>query len=156
MLISDQIPTDKMVRINADSIFKNVDLDNADSIRRIMVGLNYYLTNRVLRQAAPELRQMQSREQRVANTILATIRTSHGYPLFLEATLRFIEARTGNNQQILVAARGLEILATGIVLTLPQSYPVEYAAAQALFDRTRAADNFVETRQSLQERVCTA
>jgi hypothetical protein len=43
-----------MVRINTSSIFKSVDLDDAGSIRRVMVALDYCLTNRVLNNATPE------------------------------------------------------------------------------------------------------
>jgi hypothetical protein len=43
-----------MVRINTNSIFKSVDLDDAGSIRRVMVTLDYYLTNRVLKNTIPE------------------------------------------------------------------------------------------------------
>lgn len=155
MLTSGQNSTAKMVRINKNSIFNNVDLDDTDFIRRVMVGLDYQLTNRVLRPAAPELRNMRGQERSVARVILSTIRTNQDHPLLLEATLCLIEARNGNSQQILAAARDLENLATDMVLTIPQAHPVQYAAAQALFSRTRAIDNFVATYQDLQQRVCT-
>jgi hypothetical protein len=119
MLTSDQNSTDKMVRINKNSIFNNVDLDDADSIRRVMVGLDYQLTNKVLRPAVPELRNMRVQERSVARVILSTIRTNQDYPLLLEATLRLIEARNGSSQQVLDAARDLENLATDMVLTIP-------------------------------------
>lgn len=149
-----------MVRINRDSIFRKVDLENADSIRRIMAGLDYYLTNQVLSNGAPELRALRgpdwSEERRCTNGILSTIRTQSGHPLLLEAVLRFIEARNGNNQQVLAAAKDLETLAPEKVLTVPQAFPEEYAAAEARFNRTRAVDNFRAAHQnhlSLEHRV---
>ena len=155
MLTSDQNSTAKMVRINKNSIFNNVDLDDADSIRRVMVGLDYQLTNKVLRPAVPELRNMRVQERSVARVILSTIRTNQDYPLLLEATLRLIDARNGSSQQVLAAARDLENLATDMVLTIPQAHPVQYAAAQALFNKTRAVGDSVATYQDLQQRVCT-
>ncbi len=152
--------TGRMVRFNTDSIFRKVDLENADSIRRIMVGLDYYLTNQVLNSGAPEIRALRgpdrSEERYITNTILSTIRTQLGYPLLLEAVLRFIEARNGNDQQVLAAARDLETLAPGMVLTVPQAYLAEYAAAEARFNRTRAVDNFRAAHQNhliLEQRV---
>jgi hypothetical protein len=35
-------------------LIKSVDLDDAGSIRRVIIALNYYLTNRVLNNATPE------------------------------------------------------------------------------------------------------
>jgi hypothetical protein len=135
-----------MVRINRDSIFRKVDLENADSIRRIMAGLDYYLTNQVLSNGAPELRALRgpdwSEERRCTNGILSTIRTQSGYPLLLEAVLRFIEARNGNDQQVLAAAKDLETLAP------EKAFPEEYAAAEARFNRTRAVDNFRVAHQN--------
>lgn len=149
-----------MVRINKNSIFRKVDLENVDSIRRIMAGLDYYLTNQVLSNGAPELRALRgpdrSEERFITNTILSTIRTQLSYPLLLEAVLRFIEARNGNDQQVLAAARDLETLAPITVLTVPQAYPEAYAAAEARFNRTRAVDNFRAAHQNhliLEQRV---
>jgi hypothetical protein len=144
-----------MVRTNPQSIFKDVDLDNADSIRRIMFALEYYLRNRVLSQAALELQNMQYHERFVAGTILSTIRLHQDYPLLLEAILSFVEARNGDDQWVLAAARDMESLATGMVLTVPEAYPEEYAAAEALFKRTRAVDSVVAAHQDIQQRVRT-
>ena len=122
-LISDPTPTAKMVRINTNSIFKNVDLEDADSIRRIIAYLDYTLTNRVLNDGAPELKAMRgpelSQERLVSEIMLSRIRMQPDYPLLLEATLRFIEARDGNDQQVLAAAGDLETLAIEMVLTVP-------------------------------------
>jgi hypothetical protein len=51
--------------------------------------------------------------------MLSRIRMQPDYPLLLEATLRFIEARDGNDQQVLAAAGDLETLAIEMVLTVP-------------------------------------
>jgi hypothetical protein len=144
-----------MVRFNQKSIFKEVGLDNSDSIRRIMFGLDYYLTNKVLSQAAPEVRNMQYQERFVADVILSTVCMHQDYPLLLEDTIRIIEARNGDNQRVLAAARDMETLATGMVLTIPEAHLEGYAAAEALFNRTRAVDNFVAAHEDLQQQVRT-
>jgi hypothetical protein len=145
-------PTGRMVRINSDSIFRKVDLEDANSIRRIMVGLDYYLTNQVLSSGAPELRALRgperSEERFITNAILSTIRTEPGYPLLLEAVLHFIKASNETDQQVLAAARDLETLAPGRVLTVPQAFPAEYAAAEARFNRSQAVNNFRATHQN--------
>jgi hypothetical protein len=64
--------------------------------------------------------------------------------------------RNGNDQQVLAAARDLEVLTTEMVLTVPQAFPAEYAIAEARCNGTRAVDTFMAAHQnnpSLQERV---
>ena len=101
-----------MARFNTTSIFGSVDLEDADSIRRIMNAMDYYLTNQVLNYAAPELKAIQGEERReelgVADTMLARIRMMPDYRLLLEATLRFVESKNGSDEQVLAAARELE------------------------------------------------
>jgi hypothetical protein len=62
-LMSNQKPTDKIVRINTDSIFTNVDLEDADANRRMMVYLDYTLTNLILNDRPPKLKVMQYPER---------------------------------------------------------------------------------------------
>ncbi|PMD67082.1 uncharacterized protein K444DRAFT_623304 [Hyaloscypha bicolor E] len=119
-----------MVRINTSSIFKSVDLDDAGSIRRVMVALDYCLANRMLNNATPEseLFKRQKNSKRV----------------------RFIEATNGSDQQVLAAARDMEILVIGIVFTVPQAFPEEYAAAEARLNGGKATDSFMTAQQSSQ------
>jgi hypothetical protein len=49
----------KMVRFNTSPVFKSVDLDDAGPMRRAMAALDYYLANRVLNNATPDLRAIQ-------------------------------------------------------------------------------------------------
>jgi hypothetical protein len=149
-----------MARFNTTSIFGSVDLEDADSIRRIMNAMDYYLTNQVLNYAAPELKAIRGEERReelgVADTMLARIRMMPDYRLLLEATLRFVESKNGSDEQVLAAARELEMVATGEVLTSPQAYPEEYAAAEARFERGRAVQNYMPIHQfnrTLEQRV---
>jgi hypothetical protein len=143
-----------MVRINKESIFEKVDLDDPDAIRRIMVALHYSLTNRVLNASAPEERALRGEErfpeQGVVWTILSRSRTESNYPLLLKATLRFIEARDGDGNEVMAAAREMETWAPGMVLTVPQAFPQEYAAAEAHFDKTTG---FSATEETIRQQV---
>jgi hypothetical protein len=155
--LNDNIRSDsinQIIRINENSVLKNVVLDDADSIRAVMGGLDYYLTNRVLRLTAPELRNTTSRTRCCKLYPGQAFKTTKTIPSSLKP-LYFVEARNGDSKQVLVAARDLENLATGIDLAVPAAYPAEYADAQALFNRTRAVDNFSAAHQSLRQRVRT-
>lgn len=155
------MPRIDMVRINTSSIFETVDLDDAASLRRIMNALHYLLTNTVLYSAAPELKAIQGegrqQENSVTQIILSRIRMMPNHLLLLKATLRFIDARDGTDQQVLNAAKELETLGAGKVLISPQAHPAAYVAAEALFSsRPRQVSNYMPIymfNRSLEEKV---
>jgi hypothetical protein len=72
------------------------------------------------------------------------------FPLLLQATIRFIEATNGSGQQVLASAGDMETLVTGMVFTVPQTLPEEYAAAEARLNRGKAARSFIADQQSSQ------
>jgi hypothetical protein len=123
-----------MVRTNPDSVFQELDLDNAESLRRLMCALWYYLSRRVLRPYADELDALVGSERTIANSILSYIRINRQhYPLLLEGTLLFISSRTRDDKEVLRAAREFEALGFVRVLTKPQAFPEEYEAADREF-----------------------
>ena len=151
-----------MVRINPKSIFEKVDLDDAASIRRIMVALDYLLTNIVLKSAAPELRAIEgdgrNEERSVVNFILARIRMMPDHLLLLKATLHFVEFRDESDEEVLKAAQELETLAPGNVLTVPQAFLEKYEAAEDEFNNkpirlVRRMPIYLLNR-TLKEKVC--
>jgi len=144
-----------MVRPNSTSIFREVDLHNAASLRRLMLGLEYYLTHTVLNPNATEITAMQKQENAVADLVLSRIRGQPKYPLLLEATLKLLDAKEADDGGVLEAARSFENLTRGEVLLFPASYVEEYAAAQQIFENRSPAGTSPVGEQALQQRVCS-
>ena len=117
-----------------DSIFEKVDIGDAGTVRRLMSALSYYLSRRVLHPCAPEIVALLEPEKSTADSILCSIQRHRArYPLLLEGVLQFINARNGDDKEALQAAKDLDALAPGEVLTFPGAYYEEYVAAETAF-----------------------
>jgi len=142
-----------MVRLNPASVFGDLDLENASSIRRLLVAMDYVLSNSVLNSRADEMESLNSVEKREMHALLATIRMTPRHPLLLEATLRFVEGQHGDDTAVLAAAKKLETLAEKVVFTGADFFTEEYATAEARYAIGRAADNFMKGDRTLLQRV---
>jgi hypothetical protein len=117
-----------------NSIFEKVDIGDAGTVRRLMSALSYYLSRRVLHPCAPEIVALLDPEKSTADSILYSIQRHRArYPLLLEGVLQFINARNGDDKEALQAAKDLDALAPGEVLTFPGAYYEEYVAAETAF-----------------------
>jgi hypothetical protein len=117
-----------------NSIFEHVDIGDVGTVRRLMSALAYYLSRRVLHPYAPEIVALRGPEKTTADSILYSVRNHRAlYPLLLEGVLQFIDARNGNDKEVLQAAKDLDGLARGGVLTFPGDYYDEYVAAERAF-----------------------
>jgi hypothetical protein len=129
-------------------------LDSADSQRRIMVAMDYFLTHLILHPGAPELKPLEESERRLVDRTVASIRCNPRHTLLLEATLKFIEARSSDDHSVLLASRELAFLGEFDSITLPNSYPKEYAKIRAKFNRSQGLDQSRPTQiQDLIHRV---
>ncbi|KAL2064003.1 hypothetical protein VTL71DRAFT_4497 [Oculimacula yallundae] len=140
-----------MVRINTKSAFGQLDLEDAASIRRVLVAIDYTLSNSVVDSRSEEIELLRGVENNVTRTLLTMIRgqmmANNG--LLLHAVLRFLEARNGSDEGVLAAARRLEELADLDVFTQRAVYGVEYAAAEARFQEESVTDTYLRGQPSL-------
>jgi hypothetical protein len=134
-----------------DSIFEKVDIGDVGTVRRLMSALSYYLSRRVLRPFAPEIVALLEPEKSTANSILCSIQRHRArYPLLLEGVLQFINARNGDDQEVLQAAKELDALAPGEVLTFPGAYYEEYVAAETAFYGNDGVSTKIDPQTELQ------
>ncbi len=128
-----------MVRVNKESVFDEIDLEDIASIRRIMVAMKYYLSNDVLHVNADETEALQHSEKMSAHVWLSNIRnTSERHPLLLEATLHFLKAYAKSDSEVFAAVRELETLAPSETFMMADYHERRYAVAEAKFNKARA------------------
>ncbi|KAH6721092.1 hypothetical protein BKA61DRAFT_665847 [Leptodontidium sp. MPI-SDFR-AT-0119] len=144
-----------MVHINSKSVFGKVNLDDASSIRRVMIAMDYTLSDSVINFLAEEIQNLQGEERNTTSVLQTTIRGQQlqGNDLLLRATLRFIEARNGSDEIILEAAREFEELAEFDVFKLRVVCGKEYTAAEFKFGENAAQDTYLRGHETLFQRA---
>lgn len=145
-----------MVRINKPSLYGKIDLDDAASIRRVMVAMDYQLSNSVMDSLADEIRALTGLEKRETSYWQSKIRDYQirEEALILKVTVRFEEARHGNDAEVLAAAREMEVLATEVIFTDGIKFGEEYTAVEAVIYSGAATDTYLRGKKTLFERAC--
>ncbi|KAG4435857.1 hypothetical protein IFR05_008654 [Cadophora sp. M221] len=144
-----------MVRVNAKSVFGKVDLDDAASIRRVMIAMDYTLSNSAVNFLAEQIQNLQGEERATTSVLQTTIRGQklQGNDLLLRATLRFVEFRNERDEVVLAAAREFEDLADFDVFKFRVVYGKEYTAAEAKLGEDVAQDTYFRGRETLLQRA---
>jgi hypothetical protein len=140
----------------ADTLLSGLDLEDANSIRRLIGGLQYYLMYPILDEDASALRRLSPTEQLVARRVWATVRnTAVNHPLLLESTIRFLIAAHRDDQGVLAAAKEFEGIAPAFVFKSPAEFPVEYEEAEARMRAIRGTIDLLQIRKRAKELVST-
>lgn len=128
-----------MVRVNPASLLCQVDLEDANAIRHVMIAVGYYLSRCVYNASDPELHNLTIPERQAADIMFNGIRINPfpEEPLLLEAILGFIEQRARSNELVLMAARDLETLGDARVLCGPDAYKEEFILSREVFSKIR-------------------
>lgn len=144
-----------MASASDQSILKGVDLNNADQIRKIMRGLQYYLTHSILSLTSEHLRDLSEEEASLICMIMASIRLhAQRYPLLLEASLRFVSEQYRDNKGVQSAAVQFATLADGPVYTAPNLHLEAYKEAEESMEYIRGPYDVLRIRQRATELVC--
>jgi hypothetical protein len=110
------------------------DLEDVPSLRRFMVDLDSMLMNT---EPKPDIEGQPARtplQERIIKNIISNIQDDHAaHTLLLQASLRFVAARNGDDQAVLAAAQEMVSLAREPVLTNPAVYEREYQDACQCF-----------------------
>jgi hypothetical protein len=146
--------------IRPSSMLPTIDLTDPESIRRVMIAIQYYLTHVIISDNVPALKDLSEQERRSVQTIRTSIRVLHSSycvceetSLLLEAALRFIYAETQDDKAVLAAAEVFSSLADRKTLAFPKAFPAEYQEACNKMKKIRGQDIF-RIKDRLQELVC--
>ncbi|KAH9222256.1 hypothetical protein DL95DRAFT_454722 [Leptodontidium sp. 2 PMI_412] len=126
-----------MVHINSKSVFGKVDLDDASSIRRVMIAMDYTLSDSVINFLAEEIQNLQGEERNTTSVLQTTIRGQ----------------QLQRNDLLLQAAREFEELAEFDVFKLRVVYGKEYTAAEFKFGENAAQDTYLRGHETLFQRA---
>ncbi|CZT00186.1 uncharacterized protein RCO7_08391 [Rhynchosporium graminicola] len=113
--------------------------------------MGYTLTNSAVDSRLGELELLRGEETSVTRTLLTMIRGQQlqDNDLLLRATLRFVEARNSTDEDVLAAARSLEVLADFDVLIMRVVYEDEYDDAESCFEESADIDTYLRGHQNL-------
>jgi hypothetical protein len=128
-----------MSRYDETSILRDIDLDNVESLRRLMNGLMRRLAG-ATEWDAVQTSSLQANEREALHNIYELTRDND---LLRDMVTRFASARYGNARTILRATTDLDRMATEAV-QIPDMRPTrEYEMARGYFDRLLQDGEFV-------------
>jgi hypothetical protein len=132
-----------MVRFNNTSILRRLDLDNTNSLKRVMNVLTVTLEggSSVLEISQVSGNELSLLESQWVKAVLRAIETNTDHPLLMRAIIRFCGARKESVAGLNAAVKELENLADEDVLTVPGSHFEEYNQALAQFDAIPPTNN---------------
>ncbi|TAQ88863.1 hypothetical protein B7494_g2794 [Chlorociboria aeruginascens] len=124
-----------MKHSNLESIFRFLDMRRPENIRQFMAGFRHRLTHVNYEGGAPELRALTRSERLCIHELIVALRLHPNNSLLVQASLRFVGAIDGNDQEVLAAAQEFDALGTLDIWQRPQDDPLALEAAQARFER---------------------
>jgi hypothetical protein len=132
-----------MVRFNNTSILRRLDLDNTNSLKRVLNVLTVTLEggSSVLEISQVSGNELSLLESQWVKAVLRAIQTNTDHPLLMRAIIRFCGARKESVAGLNAAVKELENLAGEDVLTVPGSHFEEYNQALAQFDAIPPTNN---------------
>lgn len=135
-----------MARYNNSSIFRQIDLDDAASLRRLILCLYDEIDNGSISLEKCKKFELEKLEIVWVNRVLTAIRRNTRYPLLRQAIFRFVRDDYEKDKDILVAAKELENLTEEDVLLIPEKEPDRYQIATATFATLMAEERQVRNR----------
>lgn len=129
--VSPQLPSSPLPFPN--HVLRTTSLTDVSSLRRLMVDLNFMLTTTPPESTA-DLPPLTESQERIIATIVFTAQNDRLHTLLLQASLRFVSAHKGTDEEVLKAAQELAGLANEETFTLPEKWEEEYQAACQVMD----------------------
>jgi hypothetical protein len=126
----------KMVRYTNTSVLRRLDLDDIDSLKRVMDTLAVALEHGSTQFQHPKNigKKLHALEGQWTEAIIKAINRNIDYPLLESAIVRFCGARMSSLAHIEMAVRELESLGDEDVLIIPESHIKEYTEASKQFE----------------------